>query len=199
MIVSIPRRNATHVASDSRAAVDNAMSIIDGTSNLRKPWMLQVDGDLWYIFASALEAKGYHSCRASWVKGRVTMQAMRDDPDSIPDAIDNGVADLIAGAGATTAGTTAQSQLLGYYSQKQRAYSRLIRAIIDRILRVSDEVRARREAVARQRASGQRGAQFIDAPNLPIHPTPDVGFRIKLASLLHLVESSMLLVGNCSL
>ena len=55
MIVSIPRPNATHIASDSRAAVDKAMSIVDGTSNLRKPWMLQVDGDLWYIFASALK------------------------------------------------------------------------------------------------------------------------------------------------
>ena len=92
--------------------------------------MLQPDGDLWYMFANALILKGHHSFRASWVKGHVTLQAMRRDPDIIPDAIDNGIADLIAGAGATIAGTAAQSQLRGYYAKKQRAYATLIRAII---------------------------------------------------------------------
>ena len=76
MIVSIPRPNATHIASDSRAAVDKAMSVIEGTLKLRRPWILQVDGDLWYTFAPALAAKGYHSFRATWVKGHVTMQTM---------------------------------------------------------------------------------------------------------------------------
>ena len=159
MIVSIPRPSATHIASDSRAAVDKAMGIVDGTSTSRKPWLLQPDGDLWYIFASALNAKGFHTFRASWVKGHVTLQAMRDDPSIIADAIDNGVAGLIAGAGATTAGTTAQSQLLVYYATKQRAYARLIRAIIDRILRVSDELHSRRETSAKQRGQGHRGVQ----------------------------------------
>ena len=123
MIVSIPRPDATRIASDSMAAVDKAVGIIEdniaavdqptssgkGTSSSRKQWLLQPDGDLWYIFESALKAKGLHSFRATWVKGHVTPQAMRDDPRMIPDAIDNGVADLIAGAGAKTAGTTAQS------------------------------------------------------------------------------------------
>ena len=142
--------------------------------------MLQPDGDLWYICANALILQGHHSFRASWVKGHVTLQAMRRDPDIIPDAIDNGIADLIAGAGATTAGTAAQSQLLGYYAKKQRAYATLIRAIIKRILRVSDDVRTRREALAKQRGQGHRGPQFVDAPSIPEHPTPDMGFKIQL-------------------
>ena len=128
MIVSIPRPHATHVASDSMAAVVKAMNIIEdniaaadqatssrnSSSSTRRPWLLQPDGDLWYTFESAVKAKGIHAFRATWVKGHVTLQAMRDDPRMISDAIDNGVADLIAGAGAKTAGTTAQSQLLGY-------------------------------------------------------------------------------------
>ena len=174
MIVSTPRPHATHVASDSMAAVIKAMGIIEdniaaadqatssgsGTSSSRKPWLLQPDGDLWYTFECALRAKGFHSFRATWVKGHVTLQAMRDDPRMIPDAIDNGVADLIAGAGAKTAGTTVQSQLLGYYAAKQCAYAKLTRAIVNRILRVSDEVRDRRDAIAKL-----QGAQ----PRHPIH------------------------------
>ena len=85
---------------------------------------------------------------------------MRDDPRMIPDATDDGVADLIAGAGAKTAGTTAQTQLLGYYAAKQRAYAKLMRAIVNRILGVSDEVRDRRDAIAKL-----QGAQ----PRHPIH------------------------------
>ena len=144
------------------------------------PWAPWKSFKLSYIFASALNAKGCHTFRASWDKGHVTLQAMRDDPCIIPDAIDNGVADLIAGAGATTAGTTAQSQLLRYYSTKQRAYARFIRAIIDRILRVSDKVRLIREASAKQRGQGQRGVQYVDAPSMPHHPSTDQGFRINL-------------------
>ena len=102
-------------------------------------------------------------------KGHVTLQAMIDDIDIIPKAIDNGVADLVAGAGATTAGKAAQSQILRYYADKQRAYSRLMRAIIRRVLRVSEEVRARREAHAATWERG-RGPMYIDAPSQPSHP-----------------------------
>ena len=104
---------------------------------------------------------------------------MRDDRRMTPDAIDNGVADLIAGAGAKTAGTTAQSQLLGYCAAKQRTYAKLMRAIVNRILRVSDEVRNRRDAIAKLHGHS-RGVQFIDAPSQPAHPEPDTGFRIML-------------------
>ncbi len=139
--------------------------------------MLQADGDLWETFDNATRDKGSHAFQASWVKGHVTLQAMVDDIDIIPNAIDNGVADLVAGAGATTAGKTAQSQLLRYYADKQCAYSRLMRAIICRVLRVSEEVRARREAQAALRERG-RGPTYITAPMQPEHP--DTGFIINL-------------------
>ena len=61
-----------------------------------KPWMLQPDGDLWETFDNATRTKGVHAFRATWVKGHVTLQAMLDYPDIIPNAIDNGVADLVA-------------------------------------------------------------------------------------------------------
>ena len=108
--------------------------------------MLQPDGDLWETFDNATRTKGVRAFRATWVKGHVTLQAMLDYPDTIPHAIGNGVADLVAGAGATTAGKSAQSQLLRYFADKQRAYIHLMRAIIRRVLRVSSEVRARSEA-----------------------------------------------------
>ena len=111
--------------------------------------MLQPDDDLWESFDNSTRTKGVHAFRATWVKGHVTLQAMLDYPD-ISHAIGNGVADLVAGAGATTAGKSAQSQLLRYFADKQRAYIHLMRAIIRRVLRVSSEVRARREAALLQ-------------------------------------------------
>ena len=128
--------------------------------------MLQADGNLWETFNNATRDKGLHAFRATWVKGHVTLQAMVDNMDIIPNAIDNGVADLVAGAGATTAGKAAQSQLLRYYADKQRAYSRFMRAIIRRVLRVSEEVRARREVQAAIRERG-RGPTYIGAPMQP--------------------------------
>ena len=121
---------------------------------------------------------------------------MVDDMDIIPKAIDSGVADLVAGAGATTAGKSAQSQLLRYYADKQRAYSRFIRAIILRVLRVSEEFRARTEAQAAARERG-RGPTFIDAPPQPAHP--DTGFGIHLQDPPRLAGNCNSLVGNCSL
>ena len=121
---------------------------------------------------------------------------MLDDMDIIPNAIDNGVADVVAGAGATTAGKAAQSQLLRYYADKQRAYSRFMRAVIHRILRVSGEVRARRDAQAAANDRGH-GATFIDAPLQPSYP--DIGFRVILQDPPPLSGSSNSLVGSCSL
>ena len=53
----------------------------------------------------------------------------------------SGVADVAAGAGATTAGRTAQHQLQVFYARKQTAYSKLMRAITARLVRVRAEVR----------------------------------------------------------
>ena len=198
MLVSIPRPKATHIASDSLGAVIKANDIVYGTGSRKKPWMLQPDGDLWETFDNATRTKGVHAFRATWVKGHVTLQAMLDYPDTIPHAIGNGVADLVAGAGATTAGKSAQSQLLRYYADKQRAYSRLMRAITRRVLRVSEEVRARREAQAALQRRG-RGPTYIDAPAQPAHP--DTGFRINLqdppplSGALQFVSRQLQLIG----
>ena len=160
--------------------------------------MLQADGDLWETFDNATRAKGVHAFRASWVKGHVTLQAMLDNIDIIPNAIDNGVADLVAGAGATTAGKSAQSQLLRYFADKQRAYTQLMRAIVRRVLRVSGEVRARREAQAALHPRG-RGPTFIDAPVQPEHP--ETGFKINLqdppplSGALQFVSKQLQLIG----
>ena len=178
MLVSIPRPKATHIASDSLGAVIKANDILYGTGSRRKPWMLQPDGDLWETFDNATRTKGVHAFRATWVKGHVTLQAMLDYPDTIPHAIGNGVADLVAGAGATTAGKSAQSQLLRCLADKQRAYLHLMRAIVRRVLSVSSEVRDRREAALLQTRERGRGPSYIDAPPQPEHP--GTGFRISL-------------------
>ena len=110
------------------------------------------------------------SFAASWTKGHVTMETMRDDPSTIYSAVQNGIADTAAGAGAKTAGRTAQRQLLDYYARKQVAYITLMRAIVAGLVRVGAEVHRRRDA-AKKAARGRGAITYIDAPPEPERPS----------------------------
>ena len=159
--------------------------------------MLQVDGDLWYNFASTLKAKGHHSFWATWVKGHVTMQAMRDDPDSIPDAIDNGVADLIAGTGATTAGATAQSHLAITRSSNAHTPDLFGPSLIACYALATRSAREEKQRPNSARVGNEDHSSSTHRPCRSIlHLTWALG--LISSSLLHLVESSILSVCSCS-
>ena len=135
--------------------------------------MLLPDGDLWASFERALNIRGKHSFAASWTKGHVTMEAMRDNPTLIYNAIQNGIVDGAAGAGATTAGRAAQHQLLDYYARKQAACIQLMRAIIARLVRVSAEVHRRRDE-HRKAARSSGAIKYVDAPPEPESPSSSI-------------------------
>ena len=61
-----------HIGSDSKAFVDKANALINNVNKgkrFKKHWSLMNDGDLWEHLALAIQAKGAHAIKVSWVKG----------------------------------------------------------------------------------------------------------------------------------
>ncbi len=102
-IVAVSAHGPVHIASDSRVFVDSAnhlLSLLKRGRECKVKWKLVSDGDLWQHFVKAVEAKGPHSVRATWVKGHasdahvakgITTQANKEGNDIADSTADLGV------------------------------------------------------------------------------------------------------------
>ena len=76
-IVALSAHGPVHIGSDSRAFVDTAnryIKLINKKHEVKRPWKLVSDGDLWEHFDKAVQAKGAHSVKITWVEGHATDQ-----------------------------------------------------------------------------------------------------------------------------
>ena len=106
------------MASDSLATVTKANAIAQGDFDRRRPLSLSPDGDLWELFAEALETRGHDSFAISWTKAHATADNICRGDATERGAIANGYADTAAGAGIETQGYADLQQLFAYYAQK---------------------------------------------------------------------------------
>ena len=118
------------------------------------------------IIQEALETRGRHATRVSWTKGHASVKAIRDGSVSIWAAMSNSLADKAAGSADEAAGTQSKVGILGYFARKQKAYSKLIAAIMRRIIRVTVHTRSFRKAAEEEQAKDGAN-KFVDTPGVP--------------------------------
>jgi len=166
-------------ATDSRSYCLRVNKILSGERlDSKKPWGLQVDGDLWQILDRVLAARGRHSVAVHWIKGHATAEHVEQGKTTLEGMRGNDMADRMASEGARWADQDGAAHLAGHYASKQKAYTDLIHRIHRMILRVlTKERQEREEAAQRQRAmdlaQGKPKQPTIIAPSSYESPPPE--------------------------
>ena len=102
-ILAVSAYGGVHIGSDSRAFVTKPNKYIRMINMNRKPkraWKLVSDGDLWQHFYEAVEAKGAHAVRLTWVKGHANEEHIASGITTQTNKAGNDEADKIADIGS---------------------------------------------------------------------------------------------------
>ncbi len=106
-IIAISANGPTHIGTDSQAFCDRANLILWHLRRKSKHyinWKTAADGDLWYHFERAAQAKGLHSIRITKVKGHITHEQVSAGTHTATDKSGNDAADNAADVAVKTHG-----------------------------------------------------------------------------------------------
>ena len=109
------------------------IKIIKNKKKAKRSWKLISDGDLWQHFYNAIEAKGAHSVRITWVKCHATPEHIKCGVTTQENKEGNDEADKIADIGAELHGKDVIS-LAAKLQSRHNQYAKLMTEITHHII-----------------------------------------------------------------
>ena len=116
--------------------------------------------------------RGKHQGNITWTKGHATLQHIFAEVDA-RNSIFNSYADAAADCGHRLQGNACSSDILAFFGAKQKAYVKVVRAILRRIARVAKEANTRLEAIERDKPQLD-----VDTPKLVLEGGQACALRI---------------------
>lgn len=177
LIVGIAADDPVHIGIDNKAVHDKASYIINHIAEEpRKPWNLQIDGDLRQVFVNNAHIKGAHAIRLTKVNGHATQDYINGNDDANL-ATEETKAGNDRSDEAATKGRQMHyprlHELMEYCASRQERYTDLLQQIHRRIISVflADQELSQ-QAVARQKLEG-KCPDKVKVPKTLIYADPN--------------------------
>ena len=134
-IIGIAAKGAVHLGTDSSSFMAKALNIhhhINQHTLPKRPWALQRDGDLWYMYYQHATAKTTTAITITKVKGHATDNMVDTGQVAAADKLGNDKADKAADEGVALFGSPT-IQISKCYAKRHMAYSQFVADIHEHI------------------------------------------------------------------